>query len=361
MSSLSYSDAITKGRALLSLLPSRPKEDPLAPIAASSSTSTPPPSSPSTCDDPSSSPGPEPEPSFDPEALLDSPFTQYTDLAKHGYLEELSLEPFSMTPLWECLRGLGVDWRRDTERGGKNEVVHHVHAEECCISGILYPKTDAYFSQIVNREEGVLIAHLNYTPVYMGLVQNPPVSTYPDLHHWSDVAFLQYIGQNPSYPVKFDYIIRYSVQNAATLSVIEHILSLHGIGELPKWPGIEFGMEMEEGEAIAGTPNGKGVVWMLRQHRRGLGRKRVRRVNFTTHGSHGLGIYEDGPLMLLIDSVVYNLRDGKATCAPMEARLCFTMVTIFRLESEENAEALTMGILEESLSKGCEYVDAVRD
>ena len=32
------------------------------------------------------------------------------------------------------------------------------------------------------------------------------------------------------------------------------------------WPGLTFSIESDEGLALLGTPNGRGVAWLLKQH-----------------------------------------------------------------------------------------------
>ncbi|KAF2646607.1 alpha-acetolactate decarboxylase [Massarina eburnea CBS 473.64] len=62
---------------------------------------------------------------------------------------------------------------------------------------------------------------------------------------------------------------------------------------------------------------------------RGFTSGKPRTADLTTHGTYGIGVYEDGSPMLLLDSTTYKFRDGKAGNAPMHERLCFTMVTIY--------------------------------
>jgi alpha-acetolactate decarboxylase len=53
--------------------------------------------------------------------------------------------------------------------------------------------------------------------------------------------------------------------------------------------------------------------------------------DLTSHGDHGIGTFEDGSLMMLVDSRAYSIaKEGKATIAPLQARLPFAMVTIFQ-------------------------------
>jgi hypothetical protein len=60
--------------------------------------------------------------------------------------------------------------------------------------------------------------------------------------------------------------------------VLNKIISKHGQFTYDKWPGVTFSMESEEGKAILGTPNGCGVAFMLIQHGKALGEKRIEKV-----------------------------------------------------------------------------------
>lgn len=56
-----------------------------------------------------------------------------------------------------------------------------------------------------------------------------------------------------------------------------------------------------------------------------------RTTDLTSHGTDGIGVYENGSLMILKDEHAYAIaKDGSAHVAPMDARLPFAMVTIFQ-------------------------------
>lgn len=56
-----------------------------------------------------------------------------------------------------------------------------------------------------------------------------------------------------------------------------------------------------------------------------------RAADLTSHGTDGIGVFEDGKFMVLIDSQAYAITDG-ATAIPAQPqeRLCFAMVTVFQ-------------------------------
>ncbi|KAI8933134.1 hypothetical protein NX059_009775 [Plenodomus lindquistii] len=68
--------------------------------------------------------------------------------------------------------------------------------------------------------------------------------------------------------------------------------------------------------------------------------------DLTTHGTHGIGTYEDGTLMLLLSSRAYTIsKTGAATPAPSNSKLPFAMVTHY----EPSFKAKIGGITSDSL------------
>jgi hypothetical protein len=66
--------------------------------------------------------------------------------------------------------------------------------------------------------------------------------------------------------------------NVPTYSILNKIMARHGLAQYPIWPGTTFDMECEEGRAILGTPNGAGTAWLLIQHKKQLGDRRIEKV-----------------------------------------------------------------------------------
>jgi alpha-acetolactate decarboxylase len=70
--------------------------------------------------------------------------------------------------------------------------------------------------------------------------------------------------------------------------------------------------------------------------------------DLTTHGTDGLGVYEDGSLMILLDEQACAIRkEGTVVPAPMNDRLAFAMVTIFRPTHHVELPELSFEGLEE--------------
>jgi alpha-acetolactate decarboxylase len=73
--------------------------------------------------------------------------------------------------------------------------------------------------------------------------------------------------------------------------------------------------------------------------------------DLTSHGTHGIGTYEDGTLMLLLDRQAHTIRkDGTVVPAPQDARLPFAMVTVFQPTYRVKLPSLTFEGLEDLVS-----------
>lgn len=129
----------------------------------------------------------------------------------------------------------------------------------------------ATWLQIVNEDDGLLIALHNESPMQKLREENLPMHNAPDLAHWSDAAYLQW-KMCTSENARLDYVLRHHVINTA--------INDANAGERferdnPPWPGRTYSTDTAEGQALLGTPNGCGVAYMLIQHRQELGHRKV--------------------------------------------------------------------------------------
>jgi hypothetical protein len=183
----------------------------------------------------------------------------------------------------------------------------------------------AHIQSVLNSKAGVLLAECNTTPTAM---MNPCRNTdpvkliagLPKLRYWSDIAFLQWKSLAPPTEIpELKIVVRYEVLNADTRAVCSTIVaSLRkqrqeranpGISYddwLPRWPGITFSVDSEDAVALCGTPNGSGVLWLLAQHKAGLGRKTIDKVALLYRKGNGMGLREVPTLIFYIKDVVVN-------------------------------------------------------
>ncbi|KAH7115884.1 alpha-acetolactate decarboxylase [Dendryphion nanum] len=83
----------------------------------------------------------------------------------------------------------------------------------------------------------------------------------------------------------------------------------------------------------------------------GCNQGQPRTADLTSHGTHGIGTFEDGQLMILDKSRAYVVSpDGKVESATLQARLPFAMVTIFQPIAIIRAQSLTLDTLNNLLS-----------
>ncbi|KAF2826638.1 alpha-acetolactate decarboxylase [Ophiobolus disseminans] len=76
-----------------------------------------------------------------------------------------------------------------------------------------------------------------------------------------------------------------------------------------------------------------------------------RTADLTSHGTDGIGSYEDGNLMILIDRQAYAIRkDGTVVPGPQDSRLPFAMVTIFQPTYRVQLPSLSFEGLEDLIS-----------
>lgn len=76
-----------------------------------------------------------------------------------------------------------------------------------------------------------------------------------------------------------------------------------------------------------------------------------RAADLTSHGSDGIGVFENGRLMILLDSQASVIEsDGTVKKAAMDARLPFAMVTIFRPMYGIDAELTSISALDKLIS-----------
>ncbi|RMZ68185.1 WD domain-containing [Pyrenophora seminiperda CCB06] len=193
-----------------------------------------------------------------------------------------------------------------------------LHTNSSILDLILGTSTSASAVQIttmhskhatVKGRAGVLIAEANTSPANMldpfrFSAQEVKEFRLPELKQWSDVAFLQWKSlciisntktttttttKKTSTLPSLNAIIRHTIINPDTKHICNTIVDRWSCPKRrrskrqakfwrPTWPGLVFHTEEEETRALCGTPNGKGVLWLLAQHAEELRRKTVGRV-----------------------------------------------------------------------------------
>lgn len=180
--------------------------------------------------------------------------------------------------------------------------------------------TGAVYTNIYDARQGALFATFNYGPAYEikhneALKQEHPDIEPPPLNHWSDFALIMYDlqvlaclntgGHCATKDLK--YIFQVICTNDDTKDVTNYILNpdhdFRRLARAPEWNQRKiYTMDSDEGKAILATPNGRGVAWMLIQHRDLMGQKRVKSMSvFSVLGSGG--VYQGPTLLFELEDV----------------------------------------------------------
>lgn len=169
------------------------------------------------------------------------------------------------------------------------------HTRQTTVDGKTYRPTFAKNDGCY--KEGWIFAMDNSSPQNNGPKLNPPnMGPYPQLSRWSDIVFLQYqsLYSSATDPLgvsaPLENVVRGFVVDPTSFKIINYMrteyLSLPDTLDsagYPVWPGIVLPYGSRQFYALLGIPNGKGVVYLLSQHRQGLGHKCIREIQIFWH------------------------------------------------------------------------------
>jgi len=246
--------------------------------------------------------------------VTQSPWTDSGSMVEYGWNSKppRAADPRqgAPIPLGKIFDDLHLSTDREDNYHIENNHVYDVHA-----GGRVWRKTLADYDNFYNTGDRAhaIVANTNWGPATWGGMQVPPV-TGTDLipiRQWSDVVFLDYQTltraqqQSPESMQKLRYVFRLRITNGATLGIIEAVLGVTSWREtVREWPGDWFGMDTDKGKALLGTPNGRGVAWLLAQHKKQLGRKVV----------SGVRVFKHAPGAQPSPSLLFYLEDWKEEC-----------------------------------------------
>jgi hypothetical protein len=130
----------------------------------------------------------------------------------------------------------------------------------------------------------VIVGWYKFGAKYAGPKQREPVTIFPKLQYWSDIAFLSWKARaikrnNDGKLMRF--IFSASVGNDVSLQLMYRILNLQGgDGEfsaeehcknIPWGKRLQFTMTSDEGKVLLASPNGYGAAMLLIQHKSTFG------------------------------------------------------------------------------------------
>lgn len=83
----------------------------------------------------------------------------------------------------------------------------------------------------------------------------------------------------------------------------------------------------------------------------GFSENQFKTADIASHGTDGIGVYEDGRLMILKDRMAHAIKgDGAIEPAPMQTHLSFAMVTTFQPPFRAKIPSISLEALDELLS-----------
>ncbi|KAI5361537.1 hypothetical protein Slin14017_G082700 [Septoria linicola] len=213
-----------------------------------------------------------------PQSIYQSP----SAMLEHGYHNFQSVGTFELSAKREVeyfSSELGI--HTEKEFWIKNSANHNRRSQ--------WPQTGALFENLVNVREGVLIAEMNFEPDNEN--EENDLGLRPDqivpLKRWSDVAGLQWIASvtaagegNVVTPRRIEHIIRHNIVMTAMEKPMGLITGVTDPEELGEFPGKSYPITSAQGLAALGTAHGKGVAWLLAQHKAAFGVLTIDHVNF---------------------------------------------------------------------------------
>ncbi|TGO50075.1 hypothetical protein BCON_0192g00010 [Botryotinia convoluta] len=130
-----------------------------------------------------------------------------------------------------------------------------------------------YKKEVLDPEDlkhRVIIAYSSMSPYQVELLKNMKSPIIPDLSRWSDITYLQWAEVCKFHATEvsnLNYVIQHHVTNQTTLDVINEVLKKRGALLGPSGCVVSMGDSNGHGAALLGTRNGKGVAWLLAQHK----------------------------------------------------------------------------------------------
>ncbi|KAK5126611.1 hypothetical protein LTR85_009545 [Meristemomyces frigidus] len=246
-----------------------------------------------------------------------SQWTQYSDLTSWGWgLTRSDTADYNIV----ATKVNGVDGINvgSLENGVKMEWHHQVETSHGTPLK-QYPPTNGQYINIFWPADGVLFANDNYSPDYM--ITNDKASVVPwkdaqgnalptvQLRQWSDVVFLSWAHiTTAEQQANLRYVFRRVIRNEDTINVINTIARKKGLKscfkvkqcewQVPVWPGIVVEQGDDGFTALLGSPNGRGVAWLLVQHKAAMGKRTVKSIRMWN--DLPIGNYQPSMMMELV-------------------------------------------------------------
>ncbi|KAJ4347557.1 Mitochondrial import inner membrane translocase subunit tim8 [Ascochyta clinopodiicola] len=218
--------------------------------------------------------------------------TMETELKLWGYTDFRGKSMYcELDNIADSLNQIGIDAKfMHNSKNGQNQCFNIGHRQQGYATPLKdqrytvgdkeYRMTNAYAHIGVNARDGV-ISFLNVKSAVQSASQNWAVEKLsldelPKLRQLSDISWAFWRRAHPD-GANLDNINKFLVHdivNDDTLRLIGLALKTYRVPEgqqrynfLPKWPGLTFSIETEEGKAMLGSPNGIAAGYFVAQHK----------------------------------------------------------------------------------------------
>ncbi|KAJ4350676.1 hypothetical protein N0V95_004524 [Ascochyta clinopodiicola] len=157
---------------------------------------------------------------------------------------------------------------------------------------------------------GVLLAMNRKSPQYAGGQRKPKVEGdgLPDLHSFSDIAWLKWKAATGSVPSSLRYFASIAITNQETRGVFAKVLDKAHYKGVPAWPGYDVDANTDEGAALMGTPNALAFSYILVQHKSSLGNLKISKITLFKNSLR----FADACMVFHVDRVAVEDMEGVA-------------------------------------------------
>ncbi|KAF1994265.1 hypothetical protein P154DRAFT_581961 [Amniculicola lignicola CBS 123094] len=192
----------------------------------------------------------------------------------------------------DALKGLGVgtdvaNYKRweishgDRERG--------MGGQKYKVGDKEYQCTGGHYEITTSVKDGVMVISDEYSAASQGRWLQPPVQgdDLPKLQRASDMIFGEWATQAKGHVDGLRLIMVWTIVNVPSCAAIRRSLMANGKDTLlERWPtAYSYLPDSDEGKALLGMPNGVAIGFILAQHKKALGHKKVKKMWIFRHSS----------------------------------------------------------------------------
>ncbi|KAF7886125.1 hypothetical protein EAF00_010228 [Botryotinia globosa] len=178
--------------------------------------------------------------------------------------EETHLAMNMIRPLFVYLNAMNIPTDKESWEG-----FQFILPKKILEPGAMIP----HYDLAMNFTHGVIVAYNLLSPCQVEISKDIKSPMIPDLSRWSDIAYLQWAEVCKFHGTRMSnliYVVQHHITNQTTLEVIKEVLKKRGESLAPSGCVVSMKDSDSHGAALLGTPDGKGVAWLLAQHKEAL-------------------------------------------------------------------------------------------